>query len=139
MEISKLKKVGSTHIGQWVDEIPIRGLEDLKLKVRAIDNVDAIILRTNLIRALALEDGDEISKEDIDRIEVKVLVDAIVVDWNVTADQVPVPFTKDALTELLTDPEAGPLMVEACRFASNVVVNRALRDLESAEKNSETP
>lgn len=139
MEISKLKKVGSAHIGEWVNDIPIRGLEDLKLKVRAIDNVDAIILRTNLIKALGLEEGDEVSKEDLGRIEAKVLVETIVVDWNVTAGKKPVPFTKEALTELLGDPEAGTLMVEACRFASNVVVNRALRDLESAEKNSETP
>ncbi len=97
MDIKKLKKVGSTHVGEWVDEIPIRGLEDLKLKVRAIDNVDAIIVRAKLLKDLCLEEGDEVSKEDLDRIEVKVLADAIVVDWNVTADNVPVPFTKDAL------------------------------------------
>lgn len=139
MDIAKIKKVGSAHVGEWVDEIPIRGLEDLKLKVRAIDNVDAIILRNNLVRELGIEDGAEIPESDRAAIEVQVLVEAIVLDWNVAANKEPVTFSKESLTALLTDPEAGLLMVEACRYAANVVVNRALRATESAEKNSATP
>lgn len=140
MDVAKLKKVGSRVLnGGWVKDIPLDGCDDLALKVRGRDNVDARRLRTRLVEELSLPAGTDIPREDLDRIGIEVIAGAILVDWNLTAEGAALPCTPETVRELLADPDCGRMLAEAALYASAVVAQIGAESFEDAAKNSETP
>ncbi len=129
MKISKIKTIAANlDQGAWVVDIP--GLEGLALKVRGGNNPDARRLRQKLVQEVPAEDRKGgLSDADAARINVEVIVGAVLVDWNLTDDDgAALPITKDLLRDL-------PPLVEGVAYASQVVGTEGQASLESATKN----
>lgn len=136
MKLDKLKSaVRNVTVGGWVSDIPIQGLEGLSLKVRGAHNSDAIRIRTELMEQMPDERRIDMSDSDRDAIALKVMVDAILVDWDLEDDRGDIPCTDEKRIEMLTDPELGDLLRRAVAYASTVVAERGSAALECDAKN----
>lgn len=135
MKLSTIKRDPQIAAGSWVKNIP--GMDDLALRVRAADSDEAIRARRQALseipvakRAGGLDPADERA------IENKVVWSALVLDWrNLTDDEgVAIPYSLGMAQKLAEDPETE-LFSAAVRFASSVVREQGVVDLEAAEKN----
>ena len=136
MDISKIKEIGSrVRSGAWVKDIPVLGFEDVALRVRGANNADARRLRDVLVREAAGASNAPLSPDQIDVINDKIIVEAILLDWNLAEDDEPLPFSKEKAAALLADGDIGPLMREAVSWAAATVGSRGLDEIEEAAKN----
>ena len=99
--------------GDWVENIP--GLEDVRLRVRGIDNLDYRRLHGTLIDGVGKDEREEngrILPKVPDDIMVELLFKTVLLDWqNVEAEEstpeIPVmePYTHETGFRYLTDPD----------------------------------
>jgi hypothetical protein len=136
MDIKKLKKNGAMIVhGGWIKSIPVRGVEDLALKVRGADNVDARDLRLKLFQELNLGENEVVPDAELVRITNEVMLETILLDWNLKDGDEPVPYDKETARGYLTDPEIGEIMRNAVHYASNLVATKGQETLEADAKN----
>lgn len=136
MNLSKIKATGARiNGGAWVKDIPVDGFADVALKVRGANNPDARRLREALVREAA-PGKDGLSPAQMDAINDRIIVEAILTGWNLTEDDgAPIPASPEKIRESLSDPDIGPLLREAVSWASAWVGTRGLDEIEAAAKN----
>jgi len=121
--------------GAWVTDIPDFG--DLKLKVRGSGNKDWSRLEQKLIAAVPRQRRlNGLEPEDRMRINAILVRDTSLLDWRgmENGDGQPEPYSKEAATKYLTDPELEAF-VWACIFAANVVAEQGQTEIEEDAKN----
>lgn len=122
--------------GDWVDSIP--EMEDLRLKVRGVGNVDWRKIQRKLIRQVPQHkrvDG-MIPEDEEDRITSICLQSACLLDWDglVGDDDKPIPYSKDMAGDLLTMPETRAFR-DAVLWAATIVGRRKAAATEADAKN----
>lgn len=136
MKLSAVKSsVRNVQQGAWVKDLPIQGLEGVALKVRGINNPDAVRLRGELVANLPEERRAVLIEADRDAIGNEIMVRAILLDWNLEDDDGAMACTEDAVRAILADPDMGAEMARAIAYAASVVGAQGLQSLEAATKN----
>jgi len=136
MQISKIKQAGAkVRQGAWVSDIPVPGFEGVSLKVRGINNPDARRLREKLARGAITPGAGSLPTEKLDAINAEVIVEAILLDWNFTENDEPLPFSKEKLSDFLADADIGPLLRDAVSYAASVVAEQGSDEVKDAAKN----
>lgn len=133
MKLSTIKAAGAASLhGTWVDVIP--SLPGVRLKVCAANNPKSRAIVTEFY---ANAPRGKRSKEELDAVERRQILEAILVDWDgITDDEgAPIPFTREKAEEFLSDPEISFMLVEAINFAAAFVADVALKDAEDLVKN----
>ena len=134
MNIANIKTAGAkVRAGAWVKDIPVPGFDGVALRVRGLNNPDARRLREKL--ASEAGKGGPIAGEKLDAIASEVIAEAILLDWNLTDDGAPLPFSKEKAAELLADEDIGPLLREAVSYAASVVGDKGAAELDAAAGN----
>lgn len=92
----------------WIDGIP--GMEDLRLKVRAMGNDDFQRRYDELSRAIPRTERDSmgrLSPEQDRRLTARIYCDTILCDWAgfTEDDGTPVPFSTEEARTILDDPD----------------------------------
>ena len=64
-----------------------------------------------------------------------LVAEAILLDWNLTDDGSPLPFSKEKAADLLADMDIGPLLREAVSYAASVVGDKGAAELDAAAGN----
>lgn len=104
MKLSSLKiDAAKLEKGDWVADIP--GLGDIELKVRGLGNADHRKRQTELVTALPRHKRKDVA--EMDSIDVRLLVETVLLDWRNVSDDAgePVAFSAEAATSILSDPE----------------------------------
>lgn len=119
--------------GAWVRAIP--DLPGLALKVRGINATAADLVRGRLLRELPEQARRNLSEEDNARINIEVMAQALLLDWNITDDAgAPMPCTADAARAVLSNPKTL-LLREAVAWSSRMVALLGAEHLEADAKN----
>lgn len=92
----------------WIDGIP--GMEDLRLKVRAMGNDDFQRRYDELARAIPRSERDSegrLSPDQDRRLTARIYCDTILCDWDgfTEDDGTPVPFSPEEARKVLDDPD----------------------------------
>jgi len=121
--------------GAWVKDIP--DFMDLELKVRGSGNKDWARMEAKLIGAVPRQRrANGLEPEDRLRINSILVRETSLLDWrgieNGTGE--PLPYSKEAATKYLTDPEYEAF-VWACVWAANVVAQQGQDEIEQDAKN----
>lgn len=135
MKLSKIA-INSRAIeaGRWVN---IPDLPGVSLKVRGLGNAD--------YRKLAAKLGEEIPRADKvkgisfetrDDIEIKLLIEAVLIDWRglENDDGSPLAYSREIAESVLPNPDFKPLR-DAVMWAAAVVGDDELASDEAAAKN----
>jgi hypothetical protein len=131
-------KVDTTRIeqGEWVDRIP--ELEGVRFKVRGINNKDWRKLQGRLLDAVPRRNrvGNRLSPDEMDRMNAKLLLDTILLDWDGFEDDDgnALPYSKDLAKTLLSDP-AYQKVRDGVLWAAQFVADGIASDLEADAKN----
>lgn len=122
---------------QWVDDIP--EMEDLRLKMRAAGNPDWRRLQARLINAVprGRRSAGGLDPADVDRINVALIVETSLEDWDRFEDDsgAPIPFAKETALRFLSDP-AYRKLYEACLWAASLVAEETAAAREMQKGNS---
>lgn len=141
MKLSSIKiNAARSEAGDWVENIP--GMDDLRLKVRGVQNADWRRMQPKLIERVPRAEriNGRLTPEAADRVQTELLIETVLIDWgNVLSDDgSPVPFSKDRARELLDDPDMVAFR-EAVLYAAGSVAEAAAIETGATAKNSETP
>lgn len=125
MDLKSAKVDGALiEAGEWVKDIP--EMDNLELKVRGVGCVEFkryIAKRYRLVPKGARHRDGSIDPSLQDAIATDALVETILLDWrNVEEGGVPVPYSKEAARQYLTNPDYRPLR-DAVSWAANVVAS----------------
>lgn len=122
--------------GAWVESIPEMG--DLRLKVRGSNNSAWRHIQSTMMQAIPRNKriNGQIDPDELDRITTVCLQSASLLDWEnlLGDDNQPLVFSKDAASDLLTNPEYRAFR-DAVLWAATVVGEQAAADIEADVKN----
>ncbi|WP_291209020.1 hypothetical protein [Hyphomonas sp.] len=130
MKLSELRS--NTHArenGRWMTDLPNMG--DLKIFTRGLRNAAAAKLTARFFESLPRkEKRGTLSIESRERLNTEILVETCVMPdpdtgkaWNLTDDAgADIPFSKEKLRELLTDPDYIDFR-DACLVAATTVAD----------------
>jgi hypothetical protein len=116
--------------GDWVDDIPL--LPGVRLKVRAINNLDYRRLEAKLIRALPRKNRvNGLDPKDIDAIETRCLAETILVGWDGIEgdDGEPLEFSQATAAALIGDPDYA-VFRNAVSYAARTLFDTKTDDAE---------
>lgn len=123
-------KVDSTKIeqGEWIGDLPEMGA--LLLKARGNQSSDWKKLYRRLSDAVprARKPGGQLQSADMEQINLKCLLECGIIDWNNLLDSdgvTQIPFSKDLLAKLLSDPDFIDFQSAAYTAVTRVGRNRA--------------
>ena len=121
--------------GAWVTDIP--EFMEVALKVRGSGNKDWARMEAKLIAAVPRQRRvNGLEPEDRLRINGTLVRECSLLDWDGIDDDEgnPQPFSKEAASKYLTDPQYEAF-VWACVWAANVVAEQGQEELEQDAKN----
>lgn len=122
--------------GEWVGDIP--EFDDLRVRVRGIENEAARHLRATLINAVprARRRSGNLSVEDTDRITSALLLETVLIDWDGIEDETgkAIPYDKGLARDLLTKPENRKFR-DAVLYAASLVGEQQAEDEAQDAKN----
>lgn len=121
----------------WIGGIP--GMEDLRLKVRAMGNDDFQRRYDELSRAIPRTERDSegrLSSEQDRRLTARIYCDTILCDWDgfTEDDGTPVPFSPEEARRVLDDPDFADFTAAVGWAARKRAVELAA-DMETAAGN----
>lgn len=135
MKLSNIAvNVENIEHGEWVDDIP--EMENLRLRVRGIDNGDWKRLRSKHMDAIPRQWRAGKRADEIDRIISICLRDAGLIDWEGLTDDEdkPIMYSRDMANKLLTEPQYRKFR-DAVLWAATVVGETNHVKVEEQEKN----
>jgi hypothetical protein len=122
--------------GAWIDDIPVPGMEDVRLHVRGLDNAEARKLRNKLLNAIPFQRRRAgLSTEEQDRIDIRVFKDTVLLGWEgITEDDetTQIPYSKETAENLLRN----PLFREGVSIAASMVGEARAAEQKVLEGNS---
>lgn len=141
MKINSFKTNAAAAIeGRWVNDLP--GLGNIEVKVRGTNNPEYRRRLQAMYRALppTKRKNGVVDPIENDRIIGVCLLNHCLLDWRglENDDGSPLPYSKEAATPLLTDPNFGAFRDGVFAAASSVDDEEAEAD-EETEKNSPAP
>jgi hypothetical protein len=136
----KLSDLGAAQAkietGAWIDEIPVPGMEDVRLRVRGLDNVDYRRLQNKLQNAIPFQMRRMgLSVEQQDKISIRLLKDTVLLDWEGIFEDdetTPIPYSKEMAERLL----ASPIFREGVNYAASLVSEVRTAEQKALEGNS---
>lgn len=137
MDLSQRKTdVKRASDGVWISDIP--GWGDLRIKVRGASSVvfrDAYARLQRDVPPSERNADRTLSTERADRLLGEILAEAGLVDWdNVSMAGEPLPYSKEAARELLTDPAHAEFRGLVNAYVERVGVIREDEDLDRLGK-----
>lgn len=132
----------SLEDGDWIDNIP--ELENLRLKVRGLNNRDYRNLERRLIAAVPrkkrMNAGGTMDVEEQDRITNTCILNTVLLDWdgltqqNGSDHEIPILYSKEMARKLLFEPQYRRFR-DGVIWAATMVVERDRSKQEEVVKN----
>lgn len=136
MEITK-SKIDSKVVeaGEWVDKIP--EMDDLRLRVRGINNADYLNLQRKLIQAIPFKRRRRgVSQADMEAVTNQCLLETVLCDWeHFTEGGKDLPYSMDVAKKYICDPDYRAFR-DAVTWAATVVGTDKDEEDGETEKNS---
>jgi hypothetical protein len=121
--------------GDWTD---IPTLPGIRVKIRSIHSAAHRRLQSKLMRRVtrATVRGADVDIDEIDRINTRCLLEAVLLDWEGITDDKgkPVPYSREMAETLLTDRKYRKFR-DGVAWAAQEVGDQDLAALEAAAKN----
>lgn len=141
MRISQIKTARrNIEEGAWVSHIP--NLPGIKLKVRGLYNTEAMKIFADARLSMTEEEWNK--PEVQEELDVRVLAEAVIVDWDGILDDTDEPSEKGEYPPLEYDPEVAKMLLadpemtllrQGARYAATNVAELGQQNLEKAAKN----
>lgn len=141
MKLKNLKvNSARAQTGDWVGDLP--GMDDLRLKVRGFSNADFGAVTSREVSKVSREQREGGRRDGAplphvrEQIMARAMVETILLDWDGLTDDdgTPIPYSKEAATKLLSDPDCRPFR-DAVSLAAARVEEFAEEQVEAAAGN----